>query len=143
MHSNAEILTAVLTHWLQPMSEAVASRLLGNKLGGINEWAKKLFPLPSNYSITQELNFLITPTMNAMLGPTVNRLLASSGIEDSAIPQFAHNLAKSMRQEAETKGRITVFDTFILSSTDVATLQDLLAKNLPITATADEYQVQL
>lgn len=79
MHSNAEILTAVLTYWLQPMSEAVASRVLGNKLDRINEWAKKLFPLPANYSITQELNFLISPTMSAMLAPAVKNMLASSG----------------------------------------------------------------
>lgn len=143
MHSNADILTAVLAHWLKPMSEAVASRVLGNRLSGINEWAKKLFPLPANYSITQELNFLISPTMNAMIGPAVAKMLASSGIDDTAIPQFAHNLAKSMRNEAEQKGRITLFDTFILSSTDIATLQDLLSKNLPITAAQDEYQVQL
>jgi FPC/CPF motif-containing protein YcgG len=143
MHSNAEILTAVLAHWLQPMSEAVASIALGNKLGGINEWAKKLFPLPSNYSITQELNFLVAPTMKAMLTPAVRNMLASSGIEDSAIPQFASNLAKSMREEADRKGRVTIFDTFILSSSDIATLQDLLAKNLPITTATDEYQVLL
>lgn len=143
MHSNAEILTAVLTHWLQPMSEAVASRVLGNKLGGINEWAKKLFPLPANYSITQELNFLISPTMSAMLAPAVKNMLASSGIDDATIPQFAHNIAKSMRNEADQKGRITVFDTFILSSTDVATLQDLLNKNLPLTTAPEEYRVQI
>ena len=143
MHSNAEILTAVLTYWLQPMSEAVASRVLGNKLGGINEWAKKLFPLPANYSITQELNFLISPTMSAMLAPAVKNMLASSGIDDAAIPQFANNIAKSMRNEADQKGRITVFDTFILSSTDVATLQDLLNKNLPLTTATEEYRVQI
>lgn len=144
MHSNAEILTAVLTHWLQPMSEAVASRLLGDRLAGINEWAKKLFPLSANYSITQELNFLVSPVMNSMLSPAVNRMLAASGVEDAAIPQFAHNIVKSMRQEVDTKGRITVFDTFILSSSDVAALEDLLNKNLPLTTAAvEEYRVQI
>lgn len=143
MHSNADILTAVLTHWLQPMSEAVASRVMGSKLNGINEWAKKLFPLSANYSITQELSFLMQPTVNALLAPAVTRVLASSGIDDASIPQYAHELVKAMRKETEEKGAITVFDTFVLSSSDVDSLQNLLDKNLPLSATTSSYEVQI
>lgn len=143
MHSNAEILTAVITHWVSPMSEAVANSVLGTKLMGVNEWAKKYFPLPVNYNVTQELGFLLRPTVNAMLGPAISRVLQSSGIEDSDIPKYAHELAKSMRNEANEKGVVTVFDTFILSESDIITLQDLLNKNLPITTAGESYQVQI
>lgn len=142
MHTNAEILTAVMTRWLKPMGSAVFDMILGQKMEGINEWAKKIFPLPANYSIKDDLGFLLKPSVDMMVAPYVRNLLQQSGVDDAHIPEYAHRLVKAMSDECMRKGNITLFDSIVINMDDVNHLCDLLEKNLPDSEETDYVVVE-
>lgn len=140
MTSNVDKLTAVLTHWLRPMGDSVVNLIIGDKLNGINAWAKSVFPLPSNYTIMNDLGFLLNPSFEMMVSPAIRRVLDGSGVDEEHMPAYAHRLADAMYDECMKKGSITIFGDIILRGDDIICLQDLLDKNLPDEG-YEEYQV--
>lgn len=139
-YSNADKLTAVLSHWLKPMGEAVGKRLLGNRLSGIDTWIKGVFPVSQDYSIMNDLSFLMKPSVDMLMSPAISKMLAESGVADEAIPEWAHKLTCEMHKEVQRSGSITMFDAITLNESDVAELKGLLERNLPMPA-KEEYQL--
>lgn len=131
-YTNSEKLTAVLVHWAKPLvDEVVASRLgQSQQVQSASEWVKKYFPVPSNYSIVNDLSFLAVPATEMLLEPIIRNGIAKLGVKDEDIPGYAAKLLSSMMDEAEKKGSISLFNTVELEKSDLEKLRKLLERNL-------------
>jgi len=143
MHTNSEILTAVLVTWVKPMADKVIANVISRNDGVVaaNEWVKKYFPVASNYSIVNDLSFLAVPATEIMLAPLIRNGVAKLGIEDADIPEYAAKIADSAMAEAKKTGSITLFDTIEIEKSDLEQLRNLLKRNLPVKA-EERYEVK-
>lgn len=131
-YTNSEKLTAVLVYWAKPLvDEVVASRLgQSQQVQSASEWVKKYFPVPSNYSIVNDLSFLAVPATEMLLEPIIRNGIAKLGVKDEDIPGYAAKLLSSMMDEADNKGSISLFNTVELEKRDLEKLRKLLERNL-------------
>ena len=133
MHSNKQILSAVVSSWAKPIVDAVLMTKLG-ELGPIaaaSEWVKKYFPVPENYSIVNDLSFLAIPAMEIAIEPAVSNAVSKLGVSDEQIPAYAAKIADALMAEAEKNGSVTLFNKIVLEKSDFERLKTLLEKNLP------------
>ena len=143
-YSNIDILTAVLVTWIKPMVDTIFASRIGKfqPIIAANEWVKKYFPVSEKYSIVNDLSFLATPAMNIMLKPTIKNAVTKLGLDDAGIPAYAHQLVDALIEEADTKGKVTIFNAIEFEKEDFEKLRYLLNKNLPVEST-EEYQVKV
>lgn len=113
------------------MGDSVIDILLKDKLSGVNEWARRTFPVGANYSIANDVAFLFRPTMNALVTPTIKEMLAKSGVADADIPLWANEMVDAMEEEVDNKGEITLFGSIVFHKEDIDGLKNLIEKNLP------------
>ena len=134
MHSNIEILTAVIVTWAKPMVDEIVANRLGNlqPVATASEWVKKYFPVPNNYSIVNDLSFLAVPASEMMVGNFVRNSLEKLNVKDGDIPEYASKIVDSLIAEAEKKGCVSLFNTIELEKADLEKLRYLLRKNLPV-----------
>lgn len=142
MTTNIDKLTAVLVHWLQPMGEQVFNLVFGNKLTGINTWARNMFKLSPDYTITNDLGFLIKPSFDMMVAPAIKSMLHSANVDDAHIPAYAPRLADTLAEECASKGNITIFGDMIFSEADISHLRELIDKNMPCEDVEDYHVVE-
>lgn len=140
--SNSDKLIAVIVEWARPMvSAVVASRInKAPQVAAANAWVKKYFPVSADYSIVNDLAFLVQPVGEVMIEPIVRNAISSAGLDDAGIPQYADKLVNSLLEEAEKKGKVSLFNAIELDKSDFERLQQLLQRNLPITKT-EKYEV--
>lgn len=134
MHSNIEILTAVIVTWAKPMVDKIVANRLGNlqPVATASEWVKKYFPVPNNYSIVNDLSFLAVPASEMMVGNFVRTGLEKLNVSDKDVPAYAARIVDSLIAEAEKKGCVSLFNTVELEKSDLEKLRYLLDKNLPV-----------
>ena len=134
MHSNIEILTAVIVTWAKPMVDEIVANRLGNlqPVATASEWVKKYFPVPNNYSIVNDLSFLAVPASEMMVGNFVRTGLEKLNVSDKDVPAYAARIVDSLIAEAEKKGCVSLFNTIELEKSDLEKLRYLLRKNLPV-----------
>lgn len=137
MHSNRQILSAVLANWAKPLIDEVLVSRLGSlqQVAAANEWVKKYFPVAKNYSIVKDLAFLAVPATEIIIEPAVGKAIERLGVSDEQIPSYAAKIADSLLEEAEKNGKVTLFNTIELEKSDFEKLKSLLEKNLPVAET--------
>lgn len=134
MYSNIEILTAVIVTWVKPMIDEIVEHQLGKlqPIATASEWVKKYFPVPNNYSIVRDLSFLAVPASEIVVGNFVRTGLEKLNIQDQDVPAYAAKIVNSLIEQANDKGRISLFNTVEIEKNDLEKLRYLLQKNLPI-----------
>jgi len=142
MYSNIEKLTAVLVTWAKPMIDTIVSNRIGQfqPIQAANEWVKKYFPVNSKYSIVNDLSFLAVPATEMVVEPIIKNAISKLNLSDENIPQYAAKLVDSMIDEADKKGKVSLFNLLEFEKSDFEKLRTLLEKNLPVSE-VDKYQV--
>lgn len=132
-YSNTQILTAVVAHWAKPLADQVLVSCLGNMqpVVAASEWVRKYFPVPADYSIIRDIAFLAVPATEAVIEPLIGNALSRLNIGDAMIPGYARSIVDACIEEAEKKGKVTIFNSVELEKEDFARLKSLLDKNLP------------
>lgn len=136
MHSNSQILAAVIANWAKPLVDQVLVARIGAlpPVAAASEWVKKYFPVAGNYSIVNDIAFLAVPATEIIIEPMVINGIAKLGVSDEQIPEYAAKLVDAMLAEAKKNGKVTLFNTIELEKSDFEKLKKLLDKNLPATA---------
>lgn len=142
-YSNAQILSAVLNKWLEPVISQFATTLTASKiqnipfLANLENKLKTMGWFGANYSIANEIAPLAQPVVTSLAQPFLNKHI--SQLDDASIPMMAHKLVDN----AIEQGSFSLFDgkvTFELS--DLQDLKRLLKINLPITEDITGYVVK-
>jgi hypothetical protein len=129
MYTNAQILSAVINKWAQPLIKA----LLADKvqaigfLQNIEAKVKSTGWVSPNWSLMQDLS----PIMEGVTGSLVTPLLSKylSMVDDASIPKMAHDIV----DEALKQGKLNIMEGKIeLDTEDLIELKNLLNYNLPI-----------
>lgn len=129
MYTNAQILSAVLSNWLQPLIGSIVASKVGNVpfLGAAENWIKNLGIVSQNYSIMADIMPILGGASNVIIAPALNRFLAQ--VDDAALPAIAHGIVDNAIENEElvlAEG----FLTFELA--DLKRLKRLLELNLPM-----------
>lgn len=129
MYSNAQILSAVLAHWLQPMAGSIAVGKLSNVpfLGMAENWIKNLGIVSPNYSIMNDIAPLIGGASEAVMTPMLGQFLAK--VDDASLPAMAHSIVDKAIENEELS-LAEGFLTFEIQ--DLKKLKKLLDLNLPL-----------
>lgn len=128
-YTNAQILSAVLNRWLQPVIQQFASQRLSSIpiFAGIENKIRSTGWVRPTWSLATELS----PFMQEITGIMVEPLLSQyiSKIPDGAIPVAAHTVV----DKAISNGGLSLFDGNVTFETsDLKELKDLLDYNLPL-----------
>lgn len=137
MHSNREILGAVLGKWLEPMASGLTQRFIAGMpiIQAIDAKVKNTGWVTQNWSIVSEVEPLIGNAASAFLAPMIAELLAN--VSDEAIP----GVARATIDGAMRMGELRLFEGKVtFDENDLQRLDRLLELNLPISA--DAYQVK-
>lgn len=138
-YTNAQILAAVLEHFLQP----IAANMLGAKLKSV-PWmqmaenkVKSWGIAPPNWSMAGEIASFLEPAAIRMVSPIVEQQL--SGIPDSAIPLMAHSIV----DKAIANGKQDIIGGYYeFEESDLKELKRLLDLNMPLAAQGERYVVR-
>ena len=129
MFTNAQILSAVINKWSQPLIKT----LLGGKvqsLGFIQALENKVRSMgwvSPNWSMMAELSPIMEGVTGSIMTPVLNKYL--SMVDDASIPQMAHDIV----DEALKQGKLSILEGKIeLETEDLIELKNLLNYNLPI-----------
>ena len=131
-HTNAQILSAVLNHWLQPVARQFAGRKLASLpfVQAVENKIRVTGWVSPSWSMPEELS----PLMENMTGTLLQPLLDSylSRIPDEAIPEMAHSLVG----KAIADNGLALFEgNLVFEKEDMEELKKLLDYNLPLTKT--------
>ena len=129
MYTNAQILSAVINKWSQPLIKT----LLGSKvqsLGFIQALENKVRSMgwvSPNWSMMAELSPIMEGVTGSIMTPVLNKYL--SMVDDASIPQMAHDIV----DEALKQGKLSILEGKVeLETEDLIELKNLLNYNLPI-----------
>lgn len=136
-YSNSQILSAVLSNFLQPLVIQLSSSYLKNIpfLNMIENKVKSLGIANPNWSIVNELTPFADAISDNMIEPILSKYI--SNIPDEAIPAIAHSVV----DKAISQGELKLLDGFVtLDNSDLTRLKNLLNWNLPLKH-EEEYKV--
>lgn len=128
-YTNAQILSAVLNKWLQPVVVQLSQAKLASFpfIQAIENKVKSTGWVSPNWSVVREFAPMIEPVTNSIVQPMLNKYL--SNIPDEAIPAMAHGVI----DKAIADGELELFEgKLILDKEDLAELKNLLNYNLPL-----------
>lgn len=128
--TNAQILSAVLSKWGQPIVEVFAGSKLMSlpMLANIEAKIKSTGWVSPMWSLGKELSPMLGGMANRLIEPMLANYL--NGVPDAMIPQMAHSFVEN----AIANGGVSLFEGKIeLELEDLRELQTLLRYNLPIT----------
>ncbi|MBR5476698.1 MAG: hypothetical protein IKV17_07770 [Bacteroidaceae bacterium] len=138
MYSNGQILSAVISHWSQPLVGQIVQGKVASipVLGMAENWIKNLGIVSPNYSIMKDLAPVIGGVSDMLISPFLNRYLAM--VDDSSLPAMAHGIV----DRAIENGELSLADGFlVIEESDLKRLKRLLELNLPL-AEEDFYIVK-
>lgn len=138
VYSNSQILSAVLTRFLQPVIQMYggdkfaslpAIKLIENKV-------KSMGIVSGNWSLMKELSPLVENVSEKLVTPILNNYL--SKMDDVQLPYIAHSIVDS----ALKNGELSLLEgTIEIEEADLKELKRLLNINLPL-KTEDVYIVK-
>jgi hypothetical protein len=137
-HSNAQILSAVLAKWGQPIVATFTSGKLSRipLLANVEAKIKSTGWVSPNWTLMQDVMPLLGGISSQMIEPIIANYL--KGIPDEMIPTLAHTIVDN----GITNGGISLFeDNIELEVEDLEELKKLLKWNLPIVA-SESYEVK-
>lgn len=139
-YSNAQILSAVLSHWARPAVTQLATERLVRMpmLQAIQQRIVASGLVNTTYNIGNDITPLLSPIVNNVLQPYLERQL--SQLPDEAIP----SLAREILAQASSRGEYSLLDgAIVLDKEDITELQRLVEKNLPLPEREEAYEVKL
>ena len=137
MFSNRQILSAVISRWLQPAINDMASAKLVQLpfFANIDAKVRASGWVSPMWSIGQEIAPLLSGISSQLIEPMIAKYLAN--VPDGAIPELAHTMVKN----AIDNNGLSLFEgNIVFEKSDLEDLQRLLKYNLPIKQ-ADKYEV--
>lgn len=137
MHSNVEILSAVVAKWLQPLVATIAASKIDKIpfLANIESKIKSTGWVRPDWSITSELSPFMPSMAQTFIEPALRN--AMGNIADDQIPAFAFGLVDT----AIENGSLEILDGNVkFDRDDLQRLRRLLEFNLPLPA--KPYQVK-
>lgn len=137
-YTNAQILSAVLTRWAQPIVETFAGGKLSALpfIANIEQKIKSTGWVSPMWSLGKELSPMLGGLANQLVEPLLSNYLKD--IPDAMIPQLAHSLVDN----AIKQGGLSLFEGKIeLEAEDLEELRTLLRYNLPIADAGETYKV--
>lgn len=129
MYSNAQILSAVVSEWLQPLIGSVVAGKVGNipMLGAAENWIKNLGIVSPNYSIVKDLMPIIGGASDVLIVPMLSKYL--SMVDDTSLPAMAHGIV----DKAIENGELSLAEGYLtFEEADLKRLKRLLELNLPL-----------
>lgn len=137
-YSNAQILSAVLAKWGQPLAEAVVGGKLMRLpfLANIEAKIKSTGWVSPMWSLGKEISPLLGNVSSKMLEPIIANYI--KGVPDVMLPQLAHSIVDNA---ISAEGLKLFEDNIEIELEDLKELKRLLRYNLPITL-VDEYEVR-
>lgn len=129
MFTNQQKLAAVLTKWVQPAVQQLASQRLDSMpfLAGLTNKIRATGWVSPQWSIGTEL----APMMQGLSGAVIEPFILSQiqQIPDESIPQMAHSIV----DEALKHGQLSLFEgNVVFEKEDIEELKKLLDYNLPV-----------
>lgn len=137
--TNAQILTAVILKWAEPVLPAIANNAvtgMANSMLPVEKFLKNWGLASPQWTMAGQIQSLVSAGGAKMIRPFLEN--AVSKIPDSMIPQIAHEYVDGAIQQ----GGITLFDKLTFEKEDLQELKKYLDCNLPYTP-AEEYQVKM
>ncbi len=137
-YSNAQILSAVLNKYMQPLVNTLAMSKLQAVpfVQGIENKVKSMGWVSSNWSIVSELAPYTEAVSASLIGPILTQYI--SNIPDEAIPELAHGIV----DKAILEGELKLIDGYIsFDKHDLDKLKTLLNINLPLSQSVEGYIV--
>lgn len=129
MFTNAQILSAVINKWAQPLVKTLLAGKFGS-IGFIQNLEAKVRStgwVSPNWSLIQDIAPIMEGVTGSVVGPILSQYL--SQIDDASIPKMAHDIV----DEALKQGNLTLFEGKItLDTEDLIELKQLLNYNLPV-----------
>lgn len=129
MYTNAQILSAVINKWSQPLIKTLLSSKVQSMgfVQGLENKIKSLGWVSPNYTLMADVAPLIEGITGSVVAPVLNKYL--SMVDDESIPQMAHNIV----DEALKNGKLSLMEGKVeLETEDLIELKNLLNYNLPI-----------
>lgn len=136
-YTNAQILSAVLNKWLQPVVLQLSQSKMQSFgfVQAIENKVKNTGWVSPNWNLTKELAPIIEPITNSIVQPMLNKYL--SNIPDEAIPTMAHGVI----DKAIADGQLELMEgKLVFEKEDLQELKNLLNYNLPLSEMT-EYKV--
>lgn len=138
MHTNSQILAAVVSQWMQPLIGSIVGSKVGNipMLSAAENWVKNLGIVSPNYSIMKDLMPIIGGVSDVIVVPMLSKYLEK--VDDASLPAMAHGIVDKAIENGElslAEGSIT------FEEQDLKRLKRLLELNLPL-AKDDMYIVK-
>lgn len=129
MHTNSQILAAVVSQWMQPLIGSIVGSKVGNipMLGAAENWVKNLGIVSPNYSIMKDLMPIIGGVSDVIVVPLLSKYLEK--VDDASLPAMAHGIVDKAIENGElslAEGSIT------FEEQDLKRLKRLLELNLPL-----------
>lgn len=134
MYTNADILSAVLNKWAQPL---ISSFINGNIqsipfIQGVQNKIRASGWVSPNWSMIAELSPLMESISGNIIAPMISRYI--SQVDDSLIPKMAHSIVDN----AIKNGELSLFEgKVIFEESDLKELKKLLNLNLPYDPSQD------
>lgn len=128
-YTNAQILSAVLNRWLQPVVLQLSQAKMQSFgfVQAIENKVKSTGWVSPNWNLTKELSPIIEPITNSIVQPMLNKYL--SNVPDEAIPAMAHGIV----DKAMADGQLELMEgKFVFEKEDLQELKNLLNYNLPL-----------
>lgn len=128
MYTNAQILSAVINKWAQPLIKTLlAGRIQSiGFLQNIEAKVKSSGWVSPNWSLMQDLSPIMEGVTGSIVTPVLSKYL--SMVDDASIPKMAHDIV----DEALKQGKISLIG-FEFETEDLIELKQLLNYNLPVT----------
>lgn len=134
-YTNAQILSAVLNKWLQPVVLQLSQTKM-QSFGFVQAIENKVRStgwVSPNWNLTRELAPIIEPITNSIVQPMLNKYL--SNVPDEAIPAMAHGII----DKAMADGQLELMEgKFVFEKEDLQDLKNLLNYNLPLPEASDK-----
>lgn len=139
MITNAYKLSMVLTRWIQPVLNQLASNRMSMLpfVSSIENKVRSIGWVSPSWSLAQELSPILNNISGSLVQPFLQRYV--SNVPDESIPKMAHNIV----DEAIKNGGLSLFEgsvTFELD--DLKELKKLLDYNLPYRR-EEEFEVKM
>ena len=137
MHSNVEILSAVVAKWLQPLVATIAASKIDTIpfLANIESKIKSTGWVRPDWSVASELSPFVPSVTQTLIQPALRNAIGN--IADDQIPAFAFGIVDA----AIEHGSLEILDGNVkFDRDDLQRLRRLLELNLPLPA--QPYQVK-
>jgi hypothetical protein len=129
MYTNAQILSAVINKWAQPLIKTLLAGKVQSIgfLQNLESKVKSTGWVSPNWSLMQDLSPIMEGITGLLITPMLSKYL--SMVDDASIPKMAHDIV----DEALKQGKLSIMEGKVeLETEDLIELKNLLNYNLPM-----------